>query len=225
MVNGASFVAPWRSADTQNADMVYDSRRKQESFSCPEPLCISQFANEQDMNTHLASNSHRYPTVRTGIDQTLLYYARQKSIQFGATEVAAATSNDYDMDIDDEDDNHTFGQTYGRGWARKLRKVNKITTKQKDFIEKLFKSGAATKTKLSAEQMAELMHNEMVDGVYYFLPQEYLEPKRIRNLICRLDNQVIKNRTTPVYGDDNFESYIDDVCDSVIGDDNDIDNE
>ena len=46
-----------------------------------------------------------------------------------------------------------------------------------------------TNSKLSVEQMAERMKCETVNGLYYFLPGEYLQPSQIRGFITRLKKQ------------------------------------
>lgn len=155
--------------------MHYNSRKKQRSFYCPNPLCILEFSNENDINSHVATDDHQYATAKTTLDKAILYYASQKYIQNASSHVAPSN----EMDIDDDFNDSNYSKIYVKGWARKVRTVTKITPKQKEFIQKLFETGAKNKAKLSAEQMTE----ETVDGNYYFSPAQYLDPKRIRSLI------------------------------------------
>jgi len=74
--------------------------------------------------------------------------------------------------------------------SRKIRLVRRFKEKQKQYIEKLFDEGNSTNSKLSAEQMAEKIKCETVNGLYYFLPaEEYLQPSQIRGFITRLKKQ------------------------------------
>lgn len=96
--------------------------------------------------------------------------------------------------------------------------MKKITPKQREFIEKLFKNGTLSKVKLSAEQMADQMKDEMVDGNYYFSPIEYLDAKRIRNIIAGLRKKENSSSiaATPLSEDDSIEENLDEICESVL---------
>lgn len=185
-INGASFVTDWTSSDLPDTSMNCDSRKKNTKYRCPDPLCISEFDSETDKNIHITADDHQYATPASGMDEAILCYATQKHIQ----NTSSHTPNSSQMDIDDVDcfdlNHNEYLKVYVQGWARKKRIVQKVISKQKEFIEKLFINGARAKTKSSAEQMAERMKDELVDGSYYFLPTEYLDAKRIRNIITGL---------------------------------------
>ena len=57
-------------------------------------------------------------------------------------------------DVTDESSTTLFHQTYPQGWARKVRRIGRLSPKQKDYIEQLFQKGPTSNTKLSPEQMA-----------------------------------------------------------------------
>jgi hypothetical protein len=101
--------------------------------------------------------------------------------------------------------------------GKDVRRVARIPQKSKDFITKLYFSGAGS-AKLSPEQMAQQMQEEIVKEEYYFHPDEYLQPQQIRNLISRLKQQE-NNKVTEVPNlseDDGILYHIDEICDSVL---------
>lgn len=203
--------------------MTYDSRNQNQKFICPEMLCISEFENENDMITHIASGSHKYPQIKTGMDKALLFYAQQKNVQNVPTQPTA----DYMQADCLADVNSTstalFHQTYTQGWARKVRRVVRMSSKQKDFIEQLFLKGATTKSKLSAEQMTERMKDEMIKGEYYFRPDEYLQTSQIRNLIARFKKLHYnpQNKLLVMSEDAGIEANIEEICDAIFYSDSD----
>lgn len=214
-VNGASYVTNWITSDEQDTPMTYESRKINESFPCSEPLCILQFNTESELHSHYATDNHQYVKTKTGIDKAILYFADQKHIQSVSTQETASE----DMDVDQMRCNKPFLQTYCRGWARKIRKVCRFTVKQKEFIALLFKKGASTKNKLSAEQMAQMMKDEMVDGHHYFTPHEYLEPKRIRGLISQFKKKEVSQPESKVIAfseEDGILHHMDEICDSLF---------
>lgn len=151
-----------------------------------------------------------------------MFYAHQKHIQSTSSNVA----NSIEVDVYDILNDSDYSKTYVKGWARKIRTVRKITPKQKEFIENLFKNGAQSKTKLSAEQMSELMKEEMVDGSYYFSPDEYLEPKRIRSLITTLKKKESGKKPTASQNlseGDGIEQNLEEICNSVLDSDDEED--
>src|ERR1700744_370208 len=147
------------------------------------------------MFRHIETAAHEYATTKNTIDEALLYYAQQKQLQHLANEETSSIyADDKHMatnDCEDNDITSNFVKMYAYGWARRVRRVRRLTDKQKTFIETLFNQGAAAKTKLSAEQMAERMH--MVDGKYYFHSDEYLETSQIRSLISRINKRIKSN--------------------------------
>lgn len=197
--------------------MTFDSRNKQASFPCPEYLCVSEFTNESDMMSHIEADSHQYAKVENGMDRAIFYYAQQKDVQNVSNEDHAP---EY---VEHRGDSHTnLDKIYFKGWARKVRTVRRLTPKQKDFIGRLFQQGAETKSKLSAEQMAERMKYETVGDHYYFHPEEYLEPSQIRNLISRFQKQdyTHSHELSAMIEDDGIEQHLDEICDSVLYSDN-----
>lgn len=184
--------------------MAQDSRKQNLTFYCPTPLCILQFSN------------------------AILYYANQKFL----LNIPSGDENSNDMDVDNDGDNDSeILEIYGKGWARKVRMVKKLSPKRKEFFEKLFINGAKSKTKLSAEQMVEAMKDEIVDGKYYFSPAEYLDPKRVKSLIASLTKkqkllttaEYSKKATKFVSQDDGIEHNIDAICDSILYSDDEAD--
>lgn len=115
-----------------------------------------------------------------------------------------------------------FNKTYTQGWARKVRRVERMTSKQKNFIEQLFLKGT-TQSKLSAEQMTQRMRDEMVDGEYYFQPNEYLQASQIRNLIGRFKKRHYKppNKLLVVSEYAGIEANIEEICDEILHSDGD----
>lgn len=211
-------VKDWIGSANQAAPMMLDSRKGNTTFNCADPLCILQFSNEADMNDHMASDEHHYATAKTGVDAAILYYARQKHIQH-ASSSRTAVSNLMDVDDDDLHDSDYF-RFYSKGWARKVRTVQKITDKQKEFIQKLFNDGATSKTKLSPEQMASRMKDEIVDGNYYFSPAEYLDVKRIRNIISGLRRKEKISYVPALLSQNNdINNNIDEIIDSLLDSD------
>lgn len=182
------------------------------AFHCLNSLCISTFPNENDLNDHIANEDHHYAIAKSAIDKAILYYASQKQIQSSSSK--AVNSNEMDDDLTDND----YTKLYVKGWARKVRTVIKITNRQREFIEKLFKN---SKAKLSPEQMAERMKEEIVDGDYYFTPVEYLQPKRIRSLISSLNkkNQQSLLVQQNLSEDDGIEQNLEEICDYVLDSD------
>lgn len=87
----------------------------------------------------------------------------------------------------------------------------------------LFDEGGAAKNKLSAEQMAQRMKDETIDGEFYFTPNEYLEPRQIRGLIA----QLMKNETMPqpdlkriaLSEEDSVIRNTDEICFSIFDED------
>lgn len=189
-----------------------------------------QFSSESEVYDHVANGDHRYATAATGMDKAIVYYANQKHILNQDSNSYINESND--MVADDDLSNTVFSTMYVNGWARKVRSVTKISSKQREFITKLFLNGANSRTKLSAEQMAERMKEEMVDGNYYFSPGEYMDPKRIRNLISTLKRKQQTSSTIErdperdnaddadgtLSEDEGIERNLESICDSMIND-------
>jgi hypothetical protein len=201
----------WTQSNTQGGPMMYDSRNSRKIFTCEEMLCIMEFENENDLITHVASGTHKYANVASGMDKAMLYYIKQKNIQSVSSEVA---SIDY---INQETSKKiAFFKYFVQGWARKIRQVNRLSEKQTQYISQLFTNGESTKIKLSAEQMHQRMKHEMVGSDYYFRPDEYLEPKQIRGLISRLRIKIRNEVVEQLTEDTGIENYIDDICDSVL---------
>lgn len=186
LVNGAVLVVPWTCSSVQESSMIHDSRKKSLKFQCPDVLCIMDFDSENDLFKHLDANSHEYIKTKTGMDKALLYYAQQKHLKNLVEGASVSNQSTAEYFIDD---NSGFLNAFPKGWARKVRKKGRITVKQKAFIEDLFNWGASNKAKLSPEQMAERMREHMVDGAYYFRPEEFLLPNQIRSLISRINRQ------------------------------------
>lgn len=183
------------------------------TFACPEPLCILQFREESEMIQHVVSTNHKYARTNTGMDKAVLCYAQQKHVQNLLLDTTTSGSN-----LNLNNVNRNYAQIFTRGWARKIRQAKRLTEKQKTFVTQLYLKGAASKIKLSAEQMADQMKDTMVDGEYYFRPEEYLDVKQIRSLISRLKKQDTEtmqfSATCPDH--EGILSYIDDIYDSVL---------
>lgn len=100
-----------------------------------------------------------------------------------------------------------------------MRSVGKISAKQRQFVEDLFHRGAATKQKLSAEQIAQKMKDHFVNGNFYFTPEEYLQTTQIRGLIARIKKKTSdKSREIDwtMSEDDGIESNVDEIVHSVL---------
>jgi hypothetical protein len=213
-VNGASLVVPWRSSVRQQEAMTYDSRKKQQNFACTEILCILEFTSEDDLINHISAGKHQYARIKSGMDNAILYYANQKQLQH-STEATTSRSS---LLIADESKLLDYSRIYMKGWARKVRRVKKITAKQKNFILKLFSKGSLAKSKLSADQMAQLMKEEMVDGNYYFSPDECMEATKIRNLISRFKKGQGESapKLIALTEEDGIDYNMDEICDSLF---------
>lgn len=171
------------------------------------------------MYEHINSGLHKYVTIKNATDEAILYYAQQKHLQY---------SIDHPMDEESSllyinEDSVTmskFRTAYPQGWARKIRRVRKLTEKQTQFIEDLYHRGAMTKTKLFAEQMAEKMQEHMVGGAYYFSSYEFLEPGQIRSLISRINKRQTM-RLQELNEDDGIDENIDAICSVIDNNDDD----
>lgn len=194
--------------------MLYDTRNQCQSYPCPEDLCILEFKNENDMLHHVETENHHYAKIKTGMDKALLYYAQQKHVQNVCIEDPIPRFMEVEDDLITE-----LHKIYFRGWARKVRTVGKISPKQRQFIETLFHSGASSKKKLSAEQMAEKMKNHTLDGHYYFSPSEYLQVSQIRSLINRIKQKkspLQQFTVTNMPEDDGIEENLDEILDFLL---------
>lgn len=170
------------------------------------------------MYSHIEAEAHQYVKVKNTTDEALLYYAKQKHLQY-LPHQDEGTSTLYSEQCNNS--MQTFSEAYPQGWARKIRRVRRLTEKQKQFIEKLFQQGAATKSKLSAEQMSDRMRDHMINGEYYFSPDEYLEPSQIRSLISRINkqNKSQQQSTTIMSEDDGIAQNLDEICSHMIDSD------
>lgn len=67
--------------------------------------------------------------------------------------------------------------------------------------------------------MLDKMKNHMVNGQYYFCPDEYLQVSQIRNLISRIKNSknhLEKKRYHAMLADDGVEKYLEEICDDAL---------
>lgn len=151
------------------------------------------------------------------MDTAILYYANQKNLLNATSDDA----NPNDMYVGNDSDGE-FSQLY-----RKVRTVKKLSSKHKEYFEKLFINGTRNKTKLSAEQMLEKMKDEIVDGKYYFSPAEYLDAKRIKSFISTLTKKAKSSMTSvnstevPIFlsEDDGIEQNLEDICATILDSD------
>lgn len=216
-MSGASFVLDWTTSDTRDGSMMYDSRNSSKRFVCPETMCIMEFQDESELIAHVASGIHKYVKTASGLDKAILFYAQQKQLH-ASNEMATSSATSVPM-LDVEDFcNDKYKSVFTQGWARKVRRIRRLTDKQKSFITNLFKNGASSKTKLSAEQMAQLMKDKIIDGEHYFNPDELMEPKQIRNFISRLKKMESqpKNLDDRLLEEDGILENIDEICDSLL---------
>lgn len=196
---------------------MYDSRSNSSRFVCPEALCMLDFQDESEMIAHVACGKHKYVKTASSLDEVVLFYAQQKQLYASNDSATPSGTSESMLDVEDFC-NENYKKKFIRGWARKVRRVRRLTEKQKGFITNLFNNGASSKTKLSAEQMAQAMKDHMVDGEYYFKPDEFMEPKQIRNLISRLkqnENQSKKSNNSLLEEDGILEN-IDEICDLLL---------
>lgn len=166
------------------------------------------------MISHTASGDHQYARTKTATDKAILYYAQQKHVLSSSTQTVTSP---YLTDLEDST-KANYLRIFTQGWARKVRVVKRFTPKQKDFIKHLYDRGALTKAKLSPEQMAQQLRDHMVDGKYFFKPEEYLQPKQIRGIISSLkkrDHATVE-AVLGVSEDDGVVDHIEDICDSVL---------
>lgn len=84
----------------------------------------------------------------------------------------------------------------------------------------MFTQGAATNSKLSAEQMYEKMKNSKISGNYFFQPHEYLQVKQIRNLVSRIKKKCDKKHQIHMSEDDGIETNLEEICESELYSDN-----
>jgi hypothetical protein len=214
--SGATYTTNWVNSIRQDENMIYNSRNANKLFQCPDVLCLLEFESENLLNSHIVTNIHSYAKIKTGTDKALMYYTQQKNIFNTSTEISPTQSSNYVNNATQT----LFSKIYVHGWARKVRRVKNISQKQKDFIGKLFWEGT-TNFKLSAEQMAQRMKDEMLNGKYYFHPQEYMDAGRIRNMISRLkkeqrQNEQPKAKIFHQSEDDGLEANIDEICNDFI---------
>lgn len=145
------------------------------------------------------------------MDNALLYYVQQNEF-----DLASTSGNMMIDDVDEDEWSSGLNKIYPQGWARKTIKMRRLLPKQKAFIETLFHEGAATKTKLSAEQMSQRMKNHIVNGEYYIKPEEYMQITQIRNLISRITKQsknTAQANLVELTEDEGIEQNLDEICD------------
>lgn len=193
--------------------MIFDSRNINQTIACPEPLCTSEFASEADMIKHVSNSNHQYTKIINNMDNAISYYVQQKHILNVSNDPLSTNYLEHQ-----KGSTNRFLKLYPRGWARKVRKVRRFTEKQKQFLKKLFYEGAAINSKLSAEQMADRMKYDTVNGQYYFNPEEYLQPSQIRGYITRLKKQSTQTQLnfSSISEDDGIEENLDNICDFAL---------
>lgn len=149
---------------------------------------MASFSNENDRFIHISQKEHVYATHKTGMDKAISLYVQQKVLRTETNVQEPIISCSFQAESD-------FNSTYNRGWARKIRKRSKFTSKQKGFITAMYNEGTVNKNKLSAEQMATRMKSYQENGQYVFHPNEYLLPSQIRGLITQLT--ILERKKSP----------------------------
>lgn len=164
------------------------SNSRKPKFCCTESMCTAFFLDQQELWNHEQEGNHVYATPRSSMDQIREYFVQQKHIEKNNT-INQATDLDsiYLSDVEAQ----TFEKTFKSGWSRPVRRHNRFSERQKNFIRNLFEAGEKTKKKMSSEDMAKKMKEHTINGQYYFDCNECLTPTQIKGLIkrCMIDKQ------------------------------------
>lgn len=181
--SGISIDGEWCKSSRDVTNYQQQQTQPRIMITCPDPLCITTFTNENERLLHMSNQNHQYAKNQKGMDKALTYYIDQKNIRIDTCTQETLNSQKIIVENSDSQDFFSF---HKKGWARKQRKSVRFSKKQKDFISKLFYEGSSTNNKLSAEQMATQMKNFKENEAFYFSPDEYLMPSQIRGLLTKL---------------------------------------
>jgi hypothetical protein len=163
------------------------SRKAKENnnfYDCPEIECTETFDSIELLEDHILDGKHKLITVTSTVDKTRLCFVRRMQTE-------QDSSGTHHIQIMNQHLPNVQSRYKKIGWALQKRKPpQRLSEKQKKYIEVAFKKGEQTGRKVTSEALAVSMKIAVdSDGQKSFRPAEYLTPLQIMAQFSRLKSK------------------------------------
>ena len=171
--------APEKEADESSSDTAGTDKL----FSCPEEGCIMSHLRLSSLQHHLDCGTHRRELEHETLqDKAMMSYALKleegtaKSPEFQAEGYTNTSPVEAETELE-------------MGWALKSSNVrrSRFSSKQKDYLMKLFKIGEVTRRKANPMDVSKAMRSARDEsGNRLFTNTEFLTPKQVASFFSRV---------------------------------------